>query len=114
MKAHVASSAPVPFSVAPPPAARLLLVDDRAGASPPPLNDAVEMAMSQLEIALWLLLAESMDEATFWQRFSRMLDACVVMLPADGAKRVYRHADALLARAGLPAWAVVQQHRMGI
>ncbi len=112
MKPHAEPAAFVPSPAAPRSAARLLLADERKSGCAPPLADEVEMAMSQLEIALWLLLAESVDEATFWQRFSRMLEACVIMLPADGAARVYRHADGLLARAGLPAWTVVQQHRM--
>ncbi|MCD7099979.1 hypothetical protein [Stenotrophomonas sp. MMGLT7] len=95
-----------------PVAVRKLRFNDGSDGPAPATNDEVEAAMTQLETALWLLLAESLDEATFWRRFSRMLDACVVTLPAEGAERVYRHADFLLARAGLPAWAVAQQ-RMG-
>lgn len=75
----------------------------------PPSRGQVEAAMSQLELALWLLLAEGLDDATFQGRFARVLEACVLHLSAQEAEHVYWHADSLLVRAGMPPWSMIQR-----
>lgn len=76
------------------------------GAQPSPLLPAVR----RLEAQLSMLLATLHDDAGFWPAFSALIQELDQGLSQSERRRLRSHADFLLVRAGMPAWALVGTH----
>lgn len=70
---------------------------------PSPLLPAVR----RLEAQLSMLLTTFHDDAGFWPAFAALIQELDQGLSQSERRRLRSHADFLLVRAGMPAWALI-------